>query len=94
LLSIRRPIGDLLVSMGAVMLLLAILVAVDGRVREQVSLRVEGAAVRNQLRDAGVQLRGMASVILEVAHDQTVEHAPMMLLVLTGCVLVIFMVRV
>jgi hypothetical protein len=92
--SISRPFGDFLVSIGAVILLLAILIAIDGRVREQVSLRMEGATVRNELRDAGVQLRGMASVIAEVARDQMIEHAPMMILVLTGSVLVIFMLRV
>jgi hypothetical protein len=93
-LVLGRPLGDLLVSIGAVTLLLAVLVAVDGRVRDQVSLRMQGAAVRNELRDAGVQVRGLTALLMEVARDQTVEHAPMMLFVLTGCVLVIFMLRV
>ena len=93
MVRISRPFSDALASIGALTVLLAVLVAVDPRVRDQVMLRSSGAAVQSQLRDAGVQLRGLGSVVAEVAREQSVEHAPMLVLVVTGCMLTVFLLR-
>ena len=93
MVRIRRPFGDALVSLGALALLLAVLVSADPRIREQLSLRTKGGAAQSELRAAGVQLRSLGSLVYEVARDQSINHAGMMFLVLTGCVLVIFMLR-
>ncbi len=90
---IRRSIGDAFISIGAVTMLLAVLVSVDDRVRQQVSLRFSSGAAQEQLRDAGVQMRDLVTVIADAAQHQSIEHAPMMMLVLAGAVLFVFMLR-
>jgi hypothetical protein len=90
---IRRPIGDALISVGALAMLLAVLVSVDERVRQQVSLRLTGGAAQAELRGAGVQVRDLTAVVIDAARYQSIEHAPMMLFMLAAGVLFIFMLR-
>lgn len=90
---IRRPIGDALISVGALAMLLAVLVSVDERVRQQVSLRLTGGAAQAELRGAGVQVRDLTAVVIDAARHQSIEHAPMMLFTLAAGVLFIFMLR-
>ena len=93
MVRIKRPIGDALVSIGAVAMLLAVLVSVDERVRQQVSLRLTGGTAQAELRGAGVQIQNLASVIIDAARSQSIEHAPMMLFVVAASVLFFFMLR-
>lgn len=88
----RRAAGDALVSVGALIILLLALVIVDGRVREQISLR-SSAQPSAQLVSAGAQVRDLASVAFEAARDQSLEHAPLMIFALAATVLVLFMLR-
>jgi hypothetical protein len=88
----RRAFNDALISMGALVLLFLALVAFDDRVREQVSLRFSGSA-SSQLVSAGTQVRDFATVILDAARDQSIEHAPLMIFALAATVLVLFMLR-
>jgi len=88
----RRPFGDALVSIGALAILLAVLVSVDDRVREQVSLRLN-AQPSVELKAAGEQVRDLSSVVFQAARDQSIEHAPLMIFALTATVLVLFMLR-
>jgi hypothetical protein len=88
----RRPLGDALLSIGALAMLLLALVAFDGRVREQVSLRLS-ARPAVELAAAGEQVRDMATVVFEAARDQSIEHAPLMIFALAATVLVLFMLR-
>jgi len=92
-IRIRRPISDAFISIGALTMLLVVLVSVDERVRQQVSLRFSGDAAQAQLRDAGVQVRDLVTVIVAAARYQSIEHASMMLFVLAGTVLFVFMMR-
>jgi hypothetical protein len=90
----RHPIGETLISIGALTLLLAVLVSVDDRVRQQVSLRFTGGgAAQAQLRGAETQVHNFAVVLLNAARYQSVEHAPMMTFVAAACVLFFFMIR-
>jgi hypothetical protein len=90
---IKRPIGDALISVGALAILLAGLISVDDRVRQQVGLRLSGAAAQAELRSAGVQVQNLAGVIVDAARYQSIEHAPMMMFVLAASVLFVFMLR-
>ena len=93
MVRIRRPISDALISIGALTLLLAVLVSVDDRVRQQVSLRLSSGAAQQQLRDAGVQMQDLVSVIAAAARHQSIEHAPKMMFLIAGAVLFVFMMR-
>jgi hypothetical protein len=90
---IKRPISDALISIGALAILLAVLVSVDERVRQQVSLRLTGGSAQAELRGAGVQVQDVAAVIIDAARHQSIEHAPMMLFVVAASVLFLFMLR-
>lgn len=89
----RRAFGDALISMGALAALLTTLVLVDDRVRQQVSLRFSGTQPSTELANAAARLRDLASVVMEAARDQSIEHAPMLIFVLVATVLVLFMLR-
>ena len=89
----RRSFGDALISMGALAALLAGLVLVDDRVREQVAMHFNGAEPSTELAHAGSRLRDLATVVIEAARDQSLEHAPMLIFVLAATILVLFMLR-
>ncbi len=93
MVRIGRPFGDAFVSVAALVMLLGVLVAVDGRVREQVSLRMKSGDARAQLVAAGAQLRDFTSVVAQVARDKSIEHAPLMIFAFASTMLVIFMLR-
>jgi hypothetical protein len=88
----RRTLGDALISTGAVMLLLLTLIAIDDRVREQVSLRFRTAPTTD-LVTAGTHVRDLATVLFEAARDQSVSHAPLMVFVVAAMLLTLFMLR-
>jgi hypothetical protein len=89
---VRRTFSDALISAGALVLLLLALVAFDDRVREQLSLRIHGNA-SSELVSAGAQVRDLATVVMDVARDQSIEHAPLLIFALAATVLVLFMLR-
>lgn len=88
----RRAFGEALMSAGVLAVLLLLLVAVDDRVREQISLRFS-APPAVQLANVGARARDLTSVVMEVARDQSIEHAPLLIFVLAATVLVMFMLR-
>jgi hypothetical protein len=94
MLQARRSYGELLMSMGAVLALLVTLAAIDGRVREQVALRM-GSTARASAEIAGatVQIRDLADVVYEAVRDQSVEHSTMVTFVLAGVILLSIMLR-
>ena len=88
----RRAFSEALMSAGALTILLLALVALDDRVREQISLRLT-TRPSVELVSAGERVRDLTTVIVEAAHDQTIEHAPLVIFVLAATVLVMFMLR-
>jgi hypothetical protein len=88
----RRTFGEALISTGAVVVLLLMLVAIDDRVREQVSLRFRTAPTAD-LVNAGTQVRDLATVVFEAARDQSLAHAPLMIFVVAATLLTLFMLR-
>ena len=78
-------------SAGTVIILLLVLVAVDDRVREQLSLRFSNPSM--EIANAGYQVRNLTNVIAEAARHQSIEHAPLLIFALAATVLVLFMLR-
>jgi hypothetical protein len=88
----RRTFGDALISTGAVVLLLLTLVAIDDRVREQVTLRFKTTPTAD-LVNAGAQVQGLATVMFEAARSQSIQHAPLVIFVVAATFLTLFMLR-
>ncbi len=89
--AMRRVIGEASLSAGTVIVLLLILVAVDDRVRDQLSLRFSNPST--EIVTAGYQMRNLTNVIAVAARHQSIEHAPMLIFALAATVLVLFMLR-
>jgi len=88
----HRGFREMLMSAGTVVILLLVLIAADGRVRERLSRRVV-APSSVELVSAGRQLRDFTTVIAEAARDQSLGHAPLLIFTLAATVLVLFMLR-
>jgi hypothetical protein len=86
----RRAFGDAMISVGAVLLLLMMLVTVDPRVREQVS-GAWGGPGASPVATISSQMRQVTSVVLSAARDH--GNAPLMIFALVATVLVLFMLR-
>ena len=90
----RRAIGDGLLSACALAILLVLLMAFDGRVREQVRMQFDSSTrASSEVASVGVQARALVDVLVESAKVQSRQHRPLMLVVLAGTVLTIFMLR-
>ena len=88
----RRAFGDAMISIGAVLLLLMMLVTVDPRVREQVS-GAWGGPGASPVATISSQMREVTSVVLSAARDHGLDNAPLMIFALVATVLVLFMLR-
>ena len=84
---------EALMSIGTVVVILLVLIAVDDRVRDQFSMRFMSSRPSVPLVAAGQQARDLTSVIAEVARDQSLAHAPLLIFALAAVVLVLFMLR-
>src|SRR5262245_16471275 len=78
----RRTFGDVLISVGALVVLVLMLAAFDPRVREQVSLRMRVSTAPAQMVTAGTTARDLAGVVFDAVRDESIEHAPLVLFVL------------
>ena len=88
----RRVFGDALISLGALLLLLLMLVTVDPRVREQLS-DVWGSSGTSAVTSVRHQVREVSSVVMSAAADHSIDNAPLMIFALAATVLVLFMLR-
>ena len=93
MVRIKRAFSDAAISIGALTVLLALLISVDQRVREQVTLRLNTDTAQSEVNNVAGQARDVAMVLFDAARDQTIAHAPMMIFVFAASVLVIFMLR-
>ena len=85
----RRGIGEAIGSLICFFAVLGTLIALDDRARERVSLQLSGAGLASWTQQA----RSIASVVLEAAHDQSIEHTPLLIFSVVAVVLVLFMLR-
>ena len=84
-----RGSGEALASIACFIVVLASLVAVDDRVRERIALHVSGENVATLSKRAAE----IADVLLDVARDQSIAHAPLLVFSVVAVVLVMFMLR-
>lgn len=90
---VRRVFGDALVSAGMIAIVLAVLVSVDERVREQFRAAVDSASPSSVAAGTGTQLSEVGVALFDAARTQSIEHAPLMIFVVVATMLVLFMVR-
>jgi hypothetical protein len=89
----RRGLGEAAISLLALGVLLAALVAVDDRVRERV-VRFLGTKPNSaELVGAGKEISGVVAVVFDAVKDQSMAHAPLVIFALAATVLVLFMLR-
>ena len=86
---LRHLGSDALAGMGVLAFVLAVLVSVDERVREQAQFLVSPGAVGN----IGVRLGEVGSALVEAAKTQSTEHAPMMTFIVVATVLLLGLMR-
>jgi hypothetical protein len=89
----RRALNDAMLSVGALCVLLALLVAVDGRVREQVMLRLNGGRATADVVVAESQVRDLVRVVVDVVRDAMMLHTTLSIFVVVATVLTVFMLR-
>jgi len=89
----RRVFNDAMVSAGALLALLALLVAVDSRVREQVTLRLAGGHASADVAAAETQVRDLVAVVSDAVHDAIRLHTTLSIFVAVATVLTVFMLR-
>ena len=89
----RRMFNDALVSAGALLIVLVALMAVDGRVRTQVTTAISGISSPQGMAGGVGKARYVAGVVASAAREQSIDHAPMVIFVVAATVLVTFMLR-
>ena len=87
----RRALGDAIISLTGLLFLILMLVSVDDRVRDRVS--VIWTPNSSELVGAGRELGSLVSVVFESVKDQSVAHAPLAVFTVAATVLVLFMLR-
>ena len=88
----RQALGDALMSIGSVLILLMVLVAVDDRVRSEVWQRASTPPSIG-LENAGYQVQSIVHVIAGAARTQSMAHAPLLIFAVAAGVLTLFMLR-
>jgi hypothetical protein len=89
----RRVISDGLISLGALLLLLVILVSVDDTVRERVTDILRRPPRSAEITGAGAQVTQISSVVFRAVRDRSVEQAPLVIFGVAATVLFVFMLR-
>lgn len=88
----RRVLFDTALSAAAITVLVLTLLSFDSRVRERIALRLSSgpsAAVTT----AGRQVEDLSVVLLQAVRDQSIAHAPLVILVFAAGALLLFMLR-
>jgi hypothetical protein len=79
-------------SAGAVILLLLVLVAIDPRLREEISAPFSSRP-SVALSSAGSRIRDAGNALAKAARDKSMANAPLLIFGLSAAVLVLFMLR-
>ena len=88
----RRAYREVLMSVGAVVILLLTLTAFDVRVRDQVSRHLT-ASPRVEVASVGYQIRDLTSVIAQAARARSFGHETLLIFAFVSAVLLLFMLR-
>jgi hypothetical protein len=89
----RRAMSDALVSACALALLLVALVAMDGRIRDEMTTAMDSSRASTEIAATTAQGRRLVGVVYNVVKDQSEQHGPLMIMVVVGTVLTLFMFR-
>ena len=87
----RRGWRDAVMSAGALAVILLILVSFDGRVREQVQLRLSSPSA--VVSEASHGLKSLLSVIMDALREQSLDRAPLLIFVFGAVMLLLFMLK-
>lgn len=91
--SLRRVIGDILVSACAIGVLVAGIVAMDGTVRERLTMQMDSARASSEIAASTTQAHRMAGVVFQIVKDQSETHGPLMAMLVVGVLLAVIMFR-
>jgi hypothetical protein len=81
-------------SAAALGVLLMLLMAFDGRVREQVGLRLSGPAkASSDIAAVGAEAQDLVHVLYTSVKVQSQQHGPLMIMVVAGTALTLIMFR-
>lgn len=86
---VRRGAGEVLASLLCFIVVLGVLVAVDDRVGERLSAQLSTDSISTWSDRAGA----VAGIVIDVARDQSLSHAPLLMFSIVAIVLVLFMLR-
>jgi hypothetical protein len=85
-------ISDFLISVSAVGILLALLVSMDPRVRDEATALMNGQRATQVAATTG-QAQRFIHTVVGVVRDQSQEHGPLMVMLVFGTGLGLFMFR-
>ena len=88
----RRALDNALLSAGAAVILVLILVALDPNVRAQI-VRQAATSPSVHLADASQQAGHIVHILWAAVRDQSFANAPMLIFGVAAAVLVMFMLR-
>ena len=87
--KLRRGAGEAIGSVVCFIAVLATLVAIDDRVRERITIEMSS----ERLATWSERANSVVNVVLAVARDQSIAHAPLLVFSIVAVVLVLFMLR-
>jgi len=88
---VRRAWRDAAISIAALGIILLVLASFDGRVREQLELRLSSpSAVVSEARNG---IKTLTADVLDAVRDQKLDHASLMIFVGGALVLLLFLLR-
>ena len=89
----QRSLVEGLMSAGALLALILTLAAVNGQVREQISMRVTGPRASANFAEAEATVRHLSSEVYVAVRDVSMDHTPLVMFAVAGTVLLLFMLR-
>ena len=88
----RRALTETALSATALGVLVAALTLADSRVREQIALHL-ASRPSEAVASAGQQAQNLTVVVVQAVRDQSIAHAPLVILVVAAVALGLFLVR-
>jgi hypothetical protein len=85
----KRRVNDALISVGALLVLLVVLISIDDRVRDHLRRSFQGLDAAS----ATARATDFSSVVVVAARDLTIAHAPMTVFIAAAVMLLVFMLR-
>ena len=91
--TMRRAVGDGLITAGGALTLVLALVLFDDRVRDQLGAVLDPHHPAAMLSSFGSRFSEVVAIVAVAARYQSLAHAPLVIFSLAAIVLTIFMLR-